>query len=59
MIKLSGRVSRALKISKWLKDKGYKHGVDFSWRLDSANDQIVITCKNQKMETLIALQWSC
>jgi len=58
MIRISGKLSKAMEISQWLKERGYQHDVDFSWRLESSIGIIVFACKDERMETLIALQWA-
>jgi hypothetical protein len=58
MISVPGDMSTGLEISKWLKEKGYSHPIDFNWRTDSKNKQVVFVCINEKLETMIALRWS-
>ena len=57
MIRIPGDMGTGIKVSQWLKDKGYKHTQDYNWHQDSRNRQIVIVCNNQKLETMIALKW--
>lgn len=57
MIRIPGGVSEGLKVSQWLKDKGYLHTQDFNWHCDCAKNQVIIVCNNQKLETMIAMKW--
>ena len=58
VIRINGKLEKALKITMWLKEKGYQHDVDYSWRLESSIDKIVFSCKDERIETIIALTWS-
>lgn len=57
MIRLPGTLKKALKISHWLKERGYKHQEDYIWQQDSARRQVIFVCTDPKLETLIALKW--
>ena len=57
MIRIPGDLYKSLEISDWLKQKGYKHGVDYTWYLESHKGNLVVRCKDQKLETLLALVW--
>ena len=57
MIRIPGGITEGLKVSQWLKDKGYIFEKDYVWHQDSGNRQVIIVCNNQKLETMIALKW--
>jgi len=57
MIRIPGGMAEGLKVSQWLKDKGYRFEKDYVWHQDSRNGQIVVVCSNAKLETMIALKW--
>ena len=58
MIKVPGNMKKALTISRWLQNKGYKHGIDYKWWLESSANLVIVSCKSEKIETLVALKWS-
>jgi hypothetical protein len=43
----------AFEISKWLKDQGYVHDLDFTWRVGSANRIVYIAFRDDETERLI------
>lgn len=57
MIRIPGGVGEALVVSKWLKDKGYKHDQDYNWHCDCLDNTVIFVCNNQKLETMIVLKW--
>jgi hypothetical protein len=59
MITVPGNLSRALKISHWLKvEKGLVYEKEFIWYQNSGRNEIVFKCKDDSMESLIILTWA-
>ena len=57
MVIISGKLSKALAISTWLKSNGLVHEHDYTWHLLSANRQIVFLCQDPKWETVIVMKY--
>lgn len=57
MIRLQGGWVEGLRISQWLQDQGLKHEIDYYWHPDYKHKQVIFFCKNESVETLIALRW--
>ena len=60
MIQVTGNTKKGLKISQWLKERGFVHEKDYIWYCRSEHKVVVFefTENQRKLETLIALKWS-
>lgn len=59
MIIVPGNLRKGMSISYWLqKEKGLEYKKEFTWYCRSGRNEIVISCEDESMETLVALKWA-
>lgn len=51
--------NRAIEMSQWCRQLGLKLDIDYTWKLDKDNSQIVFTFSEQKesMASMLAMRW--